>query len=194
MKDLAPTALERVLQQLIFDELWLLHPSWERAASNARIEESVTGEFAAVGAQLSEEERRGRIDIRYKTAAGRHVIVELKKYDRVVTAPDLIGQLRKYKTALEKCLNERFPDESRDIEVIAILGSPPPGDDGENRDMLAVINARYITYDQLVRDAERSYAEYLRRDEEVSELVEIINGLNEDFGSQGQPSTQALVP
>ena len=73
--------------------------------------------------------------------------------------------------------------------MIAILGSPPPGDDGENRRMLAAVNARYITYDQLVRDAERSYAEYLRRDEEVSKLVEIIKGLDEDFKSQGQPST-----
>ncbi len=189
LKDLAPTALERVLQQLLFEELWLLHPSWERAAANARIEERVTTEFEAVSVKLSEEERKGRIDIRYKTAAGRHVIVELKKYGRTVTAPNLIEQLRKYKTALEKCLSQRFPDESRDIEMIAILGSPPPGDDGENRRMLAAVNARYITYDQLVRDAERSYAEYLRRDEEVSKLVEIIKGLDEDFERQGQPST-----
>lgn len=32
--------LEKVLQKFIFRELWLLHPSWERAASNTRIEET----------------------------------------------------------------------------------------------------------------------------------------------------------
>ncbi len=81
---LRKTALEKVLQRHIFNHLWLLHPSWERATSNSRIEEAVTKEFGRINARLSEEEKKGRIDIRYQTAAGKHVIVELKKYDRSV--------------------------------------------------------------------------------------------------------------
>ena len=175
--------LEKVLQQFIFKELWLLHPSWERAASNSRIEQSVQKEFDAINADLTEDEKKGRIDIRYKTAAGKHIIIELKKYDRSVSATDLIAQLRKYRDALAKCLRTKFPEEPAHIEMIAILGSPPsPRDsDQENRRMLGTVNARYITYDQLVLEAERSYADYLKKDEKVSELIEIVNGLDVDF-------------
>ena len=175
--------LEKVLQEFIFKELWLLHPSWERAASNARIEETVKQEFDKIDAKLSKEEKRGRIDIRYKTAAGKHIIIELKKGDRTVTATALIDQLRKYRNALAKCLATKFPEEPANIEMIAILGSPPRPveNDQENRNLLATIQARYITYDQLVLEAERSYAEYLEKDEKISELIEIVNGLDADF-------------
>ena len=175
--------LEKVLQKFIFKELWLLHPSWERAASNRRIEETVKKEFDQIDAKLTEEEKKGRIDIRYKTAAGKHIIIELKKYDRVVNATDLIAQLRKYRDALAKCLRTKFPEEPTHIEMIAILGSPPgPADsDQENRNLLATINARYITYDQLVLEAERSYGEYLEKDKKISELIQIVDGLDADF-------------
>ena len=87
--------------------------------------------------------------------------------------------------ALAKCLRTRFPEEPAHIEMIAILGSPPgPGSDQENRDLLASIHARYITYDQLVLEAERSYKEYLEKDKEISELIEIVDGLDEDFAPQ----------
>lgn len=178
--------LEKVLQKFIFKELWLLHPSWERAASNTRIEETVKTEFDKIDAKLTEKEKRGRIDIRYKTAAGKHIIIELKKYDRAINAEDLIYQLRKYRNALAKCLKTKFPNEPTHIEMIAILGSPPrPADsDKENRNLLATINARYITYDQLVLEAERSYAEYLEKDRKISELIEIVDGLDTDFADQ----------
>ena len=99
-------------------------PSWERAASNSRIEEVVGTEFEGINAKLSTEEKAGRIDIRYRTAAGKHIIVELKKYDRRVSVEDLIKQLRKYRNALRKCLATKFPDEPVHIEIISILGSP----------------------------------------------------------------------
>ena len=186
-RDLVDTnVLEKVLQQFIFKELWLLHPSWERAASNTRIEETVKKEFDKINAKLTEKEKNGRIDIRYKTAAGKHIIIELKKADRAVNATDLISQLRKYRDALAKCLATKFPEEPANIEMIAILGSRPrPVDsDQENRNLLATIQARYITYDQLVLEAERSYAEYLEKDNKISELIEIVNGLDADFVEQ----------
>src|SRR5664280_1008879 len=99
----------------IRDSLWLLHPSWERASTNSRIEESVTKEFTKIDAKLSEAERRGRIDIRYRTAAGKNIIIELKKYDRSVALGELLDQLQKYRNALEKVL-KKFPDEPQDIE------------------------------------------------------------------------------
>ena len=182
-KDLVDkNVLEKVLQKFIFKELWLLHPSWERAATNSRIEESVTQEFRNVDAKLTEEEKKGRIDIRYKTAAGKHVIIELKKYDRTVKATELIEQLQKYRDALDKCLRTKFPEQPRQIELISILGKPPSGSsEQENLRLLSAINARYITYDQLVFEAERSYREYLEKDSKITELIEIVNNLEHDF-------------
>ncbi len=177
--DSTPTVKEKVLQEYIFDHLWLLHPSWERASTNARIEEAVKKEFDDVAKSLTEEERQGRIDIRYKTAAGKHIIVELKKYDRKVDVLDLSKQIRKYRSALIKCLAEKFPEESTIVEVICILGSPPLPHDSvdENARVLKEYNARFVTYDTLIKEALDSYEEYLEREKKISELIEIIESI-----------------
>ena len=173
---------ERVIQQFLFDHLWLLHPSWERASTNLRIEEAVTKEFEKIDAGLSEEERRGRIDIRYRTAAGKHIIIELKKYDVDINLFTLAEQLSKYRGALTKCLAERFPDESRNIEAIAILGQPPigPGVTPEAiDDVLGAINARFMTYDTLIAEALKSYDEYLEADRRVGRISAILDRLDD---------------
>jgi hypothetical protein len=128
---------------------------------------------------LSEEEKKGRIDIRYKTAAGKHIIVELKKYDRKVNVDELIPQIRKYRTALEKCLKTHLPDQNPTIESIIILGDhPEPKNQPEkNIQHLSLEGARYVLYDQLITDALQSYQEYIDKDEEVSDLLRIVENI-----------------
>lgn len=172
---------EKLIQRYLFGHLWLLDPSWERASTNARIEEAVTKEFDEVDASLTEEERRGRVDIRYRTAAGKHIIIELKKYDVSVDLSDLFRQLAKYRSALEKCLTEKFPTEHQNIELIAILGKPPTGPAATPErivDVLETLNARYITYDDLIADTIRSYQDYLDADKEVSRISDILDRLD----------------
>lgn len=180
LERILPGAKERVLQKHVFDHLWLLDPSWERASSNFRIEEAVTTEFNKIDAKLTDEEKSGRIDIRYRTAAGKHIIIELKKYDRSVDITDLIRQIRKYKGALEKCLRTQFPDQNRVIECICLLGSPPEPLDQEleNINMLRAIDARYMTYDTLVQETLESYREYLIREKKISELTDLLDSLD----------------
>ncbi|MEO1218809.1 MAG: ATP-binding protein, partial [Bacteroidota bacterium] len=73
--------LEAVLQKHIFDNLWLLNPSWERATQATEYMESKIGKaFEDVSDKLTDEQKRGRIDIGYRTAGGKHIIVELKRY------------------------------------------------------------------------------------------------------------------
>jgi hypothetical protein len=191
-EEVLPDAKEKLLQRYIFDHLWLLDPSWERAASNQRIEAAVTKEFRDLDAKLTDEERKGRIDIRYRTAAGKHVIIELKKYDRSVDAMELVAQVRKYRDALDKCLRTRFPQEPRLIETICVLGSPPAPNDtdhaAENANLLRQVGARSITYDELIQDTRNSYEEYLAKQKEVSELLAMINKLDDDFGTVAPPS------
>lgn len=185
--NIAPTALEKILQDFIFDHLWLLHPSLERATSDAHIESTVMREFSTEGnLKLSDEEKRGRIDIRYRTAVGTHVIVELKRHEKAVKTHVLVGQLRKYRNALQKCLSQRFPDDPRPIQLVTILGRPPLPDDTdehkkENRRMMEAIDARWVTYDQLVLEAERSYAEYLNQEQKVLQLMATLERLDADF-------------
>jgi len=73
-KDLVnPKTKEKVLQQYIFKHLWLLDPSWERAAYDAHIEVTVNKLFKEIDAGLTEEESLGRLDIKYRTAAGKNI-------------------------------------------------------------------------------------------------------------------------
>lgn len=179
-EEIAPKARETVIRDYIFDHLWLLHPSWERASTDKRMEESVTKEWKKIDAALSPDEKRGRIDIRYRTAAGKHIIIELKKYDRKVAAEELSAQVRKYQSALRKCLAKAYPDEKEPIiESICILGSAPePADeDKRNRDLLAASQTRYITYEQLIRQTRESYADYLKTNEKLSRIQKLVENI-----------------
>ncbi|MBM3240730.1 hypothetical protein FJZ31_30980 [Candidatus Poribacteria bacterium] len=170
---------EKVIQKHLFDHLWLLHPSWERASTNQRMEETITKEFADVDAGLTEEEKKGRVDIRYKTAANKHIIIELKKYEVKVETLQLLAQIDKYRRALEKCLNTKFPNQPKLIEIICVLGSAPEPIDDEERNVerLKTANARYITYDTLIQESLASYDEYLKKEKEISRLIDIIEKL-----------------
>jgi hypothetical protein len=84
-------------------------------------------------------------------------------------------------------LRTKFPSEPRVIETICVLGSPPTPHDTdhaeENIRLLREVGARYITYDELIQDTRASYEEYLAKQKEVSELLEMINRLDDDFGT-----------
>ena len=176
-ENIAPTAKEKVIQQHIFDHLWLLDPSWERASTDQHIEQKAITAFGKITAKLKKEEQEGRVDIRYQTAAGKHIIIELKKYSRSVTATELIDQISKYRNALEKILAVTYPDRSPDIGIICILGRKPPGKDKENRQMLDAINAKYITYDSLIRQTRDSYRDFIDKNKELARIQKLIEKL-----------------
>ncbi|MGA8417973.1 MAG: ATP-binding protein [Candidatus Dormiibacterota bacterium] len=171
-------AKERVIQRHLFDHLWLLDSSWERASTNERIEETVMKEFAKIDANLTVDEKAARIDIRYRTAAGKHIIIELKRYSVTVSTSDLVAQIGKYRSALQKCIAEQFPDEPHEIECIAVVGKVPTDlSPDEVKRTLAGLGTRVVTYDMLIANALRSYQDYLERHKEVSRLAELIERL-----------------
>lgn len=171
-------AKERLIQKHLFNHLWLLDTSWERAATNERIEQTAEKEFDKIDASLTETERAGRIDIRYRTAAGKHIIIELKRYGVVVTTGDLVNQIGKYRSALQKCLKAQFPKEPTEIECIAVLGQMPTDLEPEEvTRTLAGSNTRVVTYDSLIANAQRSYQDYLEKHKEVSRLTDLIERL-----------------
>ena len=91
---------ERVIQNHLFKHLWLLDPSWERAAQTERMESRVEKAFDSINAGLSEEQRNGRLDIKYKTTGNKHVVIELKRPDVTIDSSELQKQVKKYRGAV----------------------------------------------------------------------------------------------
>ena len=181
-------AKEKVLQNYLFDHLWLLDSSWERAAVKPLKEQSVRTECKELDKILSDKHEAGRIDIRYQTLGGKHVIIELKRYRRQVQLMELTAQVTKYYNALEKCLRARYPNSfSRTlIEVICIIGKPPTGgrDADHVANLLATSNARFITYEELIEQAQLRYTEYFEAEREIGKLSKLLDGINFEYADE----------
>ena len=171
-------AREQVLQDYLFDHLWLLDPAWERAAKSEYIEKTVLKAFEDVTAKLSKEEKAARIDIGYRTHAGKHVIVELKRASARPGVSALHEQLSKYRGALTKVLRDQLDSDASppEIECVAVLGHEPGGSASreEKVNTLRAINARWVTYASLFTGAEESYREYLDAHKRASRLNELL--------------------
>ncbi len=178
-------ALERVLQEHIFTHLWLLDPSWERATATvpSYMEASVTKMFEDEDKDLTKEERSSRIDIKYTTAQGKHVIVELKKADRSIRTDEVYRQLDNYRRAFEKVARQH-EDPPKPLELICIVGKDLRGwvDHRERErtaEALAAIGGRVVTYQQLIAGSEASYREFLTRHAEAGKVSELIREIGE---------------
>lgn len=72
-------SLEKVIQDHLSKNLWLLDPSWDRSTELPVVEQAFKTQFKTINAGLSKEELDARLDIRYKKASNKHLIIELKK-------------------------------------------------------------------------------------------------------------------
>ena len=176
-------AKERVIQEYIFDHLWLLDPSWERTESSELMEKRVGSLFEDVGAKLSDEEKNARLDIKYRKTAGKHVIVELKRPDRSVSVYDLARQIEKYRSGMLKIL-ESVGIRHEPIEFVCLLGKAPMewgGPDGKRmvEETLDVLNARYVNYDELLENSFRAYSDYLCRSDVIDRIGGVIREIDD---------------
>ncbi|NKS17749.1 hypothetical protein GS490_15630 [Rhodococcus hoagii] len=175
---------EKVLQEHLFSNLWLLDASWERATESARMEQKLK-DMAESDFKVSSEKKDelGRIDIRYATASGRHVIVELKRYSVRPDVDDLRLQGQKYAVSLKKAL-EKAGNADPIIEVIFVLGDQPkaanpgllPTHEYQKR-QFETINGRVVLYDELIENALAQYDEYLGASEKAKQLDELLESI-----------------
>ena len=177
-------ALEKILQKYIYDHLWLLDPSWDKATETPYMEKRITQAFESISSKISKEETAGRPDIRYKKTAGKHIIIELKRAGVTVKKGELSDQLNKYKTALRKQLDNA--KEEGAIECICLLGKLPQGWDEsstrqEGENSLAAENIRVITYEQLIRDAQLMYQQYLDKEKDRGRIRQLLNEIDQDI-------------
>lgn len=171
---------EKVIQKHLFNHLWLLDPSWDRAAGAAYMEKTVKAEFDIIDADLSKEERRGRIDIKYKMTSGKHVIIELKRPSVEMDDLELIRQVDKYRTALQKLLDQH--DRKEPIDIVCIVGTQlTQWTDSVERERsvrtLAERSIRIVFYDELIGNAYQSYQEFLEANEEAGRVYELVKNI-----------------
>ena len=171
-------AKERVLQKYLFDHLWLLDPAWERATGSPIMESRLMTEGVLIE-DLTEKERLGRVDIAYRTNAGKHVIVELKKVGRKMGLLELVEQGQTYVDKLTKILREQN-QTSPDIEVIFVLGKTVD-EEASNPDRLKSSmtsispGSRIVHYDTLIRGAQEAYSAYIEKSKSLDKLEEIVD-------------------
>src|SRR5277367_891019 len=149
---------EKVLQKHLFAHLWLLDPGWERAAGSARIEQILKKQYKEFDPKLTDAESKGRVDIRYRTNAGEHIIVELKRAKRRLHLAELVEQGTKYRSALLKCLAAQDIHNPH-ISVVFVVGQPifedeEPGGAQMVEKALGSFSGRVINYETLISGAQ----------------------------------------
>ena len=173
-------AVEKVVQECLYDHLWLLDPSWDRATETPLMEKNVRTEFGKLDAKLTDKEKRGRFDIKYKMTSGRHVIIELKRSGRTLDELALIAQVDNYRNALEKLVAETGKDEP--VEVICIVGKPlkqwvNPAKEKESKESMEPRNIRVIRYQELIENAYRNYKDFLEKNPEAGRTYRLIKSI-----------------
>ena len=170
-------ALEKVIQNYLFKHLWLLDPAWERPTSNTEMEISIKKHFEE-DVKLTDEEKAARLDICFKNFAGKTIVIELKRYNRHVSLGELVDQVGKYSTAIEKGLQKRS-ESTKNYEIIVVLGQIVDGDAERVQKTLAQSQARIVYYDKLISDAQNAYKRYFEKHDELNDIIEIFKKLDE---------------
>ncbi|MCY3841643.1 MAG: ATP-binding protein [Gammaproteobacteria bacterium] len=167
-------AKERVLQEYIFDHLFLLDPGWERATRFDDLERRMEKVL----------ENRQRIDIqytRYRRVAAAHVIVELKRRSAAVTKTGLESQVTGYIAELKKELAKSANDNaSLPIEAVCVVGRLPSEWTDEatrqsGEQSLRPLGIRVVTYDELIDNAYQAYGRFLEASASKSKLRELMD-------------------
>jgi len=169
--------IEKQLQKYLFENLWLLDPSWEAVSSSPRMESKLLEDIEAH--DLNQKEALARVDLTYKTYAGKHIIIELKRAGRKLRLIDLQGQGQTYVDKLEKILLEQGIT-SPNIEVVFVIGKPI--DEEKNnpsrlKASMAAISAgsRIVHYESLLKGTKEAYAEYLEITIELDRIQKIVD-------------------
>jgi len=172
--------LEKVVQEYLYEHLWLLDPSWERVSGSQEIERTLSQELKRADPNA---DKGARLDIEYKTISGKHIIIEMKKPDVIPSIETLQAQGRKYVKAVKQWYREHpnscpVSGQIPNIEIIFLLGDTHNVNDEEDREyienILKALNAKIMTYGDLITQTKQTYSDYIRCQSESQRLKNII--------------------
>ena len=175
-------ALEKVLQKFLFNHLWLLDPSWDRATAEPvmemEIKKAVLDDEEFDGEYMEEI---GRIDIQYRKSAGKHVIIELKRASVRTETARLFNQVQKYQRKLKQLLSHTGRSRE-DYEIFCIVGKDlldwtEPSGREDSSNTLKSVHARVVTYDEMTGNARRAYTDYLNATTDAGKIHRVLEAI-----------------
>jgi hypothetical protein len=172
---------EKVLQKHLFSNLWLLDTGWERAAGSERIEQILKKEYKDFSPDLTDEQSKGRVDIRYRTNAGEHIIVELKRAGKRLHVAEVVEQVIKYDAALRKCLASQG-NHNPHVSIVVVVGQPlyeddEPGGLEKREHSLAAYKTRVMHYETPIATAHAQYGEFLDKSAQADRIDTLLSKL-----------------
>lgn len=184
--DVAENVLEKVLQEKLHSNLWLLDPAWDRISQDVTMEERVFELAESFGADRPEEDALKRIDLRYCNVQNRHVIIELKRPGVKPDIDVLYDQGLTYIRALTQILEETGRGDEP-YEVIFVVGQnpgaqkapPSKNPDDYSRERVADLNGRVFRYQELIHRARAQYSDYIEKNKNLTRVSEVLDALSD---------------
>ena len=188
-------ARERAMQEHLYKHLWLLDPSWERATHTEHMETRIKDALGGIYDSLTDGQRRARLDIYYSTTGNKHVIIELKRASRVLITTDLTAQISKYRAAALNVL-QSMGKQDEPLEFVCVIGHPlrdwDETTDGRvvSRRLLEALNARVVSYEELIENALQAYQDYLADADDAGRVYRLIESIERDDLQDLSPSSR----
>ena len=182
--------LAKVDREHLLDRLWILDPSWERAAGTGRIEAEVRRALEAVAAGEKGEEALQCI--RYRAAAGKHIVIDLKEPGARIGTGNLVAQISKYEEAMRRVL-DKHGRGGEPVEFVCVVGVDlvdwnDAGSRDRSQKALAAYSARIVTYGELVGGARESYRRHIGGRNGASRMYDFIMDIREGDQRLMRPS------
>ena len=170
---------ERVLEEYIFDHLWLLDPAWERATEYQHMEQRLQNAVERVPIRDRHEVRP---DVRYRRISGAHVIIELKRASVKTRKTAIEDQVNDYIAAVSQEIEKDPNEQGYPIEAISLVGELPTGWDNPNtrqrdEDSLRDYGIRVMTYDELINRAHSAYTKFVKAQAPLNDLRDTIEAI-----------------
>ena len=171
-------SLEKVAQQYLFENLWLLDPSWGRVSGTETMEVTLTEYLKKA---VPEEMEGARLDIAFRRTGGKFVIIELKRPGKPVPFPALLEQIRRYKIGIEQYFKDHpdvsgFGGRAPIIDAYLLVDHAPTMIEADHQSLRAY-NAAIITYKGLIDNAKSAYEQYLDVHKKTSRIESIVSRL-----------------
>lgn len=167
---------ERLVQEKIFQNTWLMDASWERPTVDPDMEKKFVDKLEGERLGLDKNVALSRYDIKYLTVSNKDLLIELKRGGRSVSFAELIEQVDKYSTIMTALATDAR--KAPNFEIIVLIGVLPPGGFNQQQEnSFKSFNARVMTFSQLIEHAKASYGEYLEAHKKVSNIQNLIDRL-----------------
>lgn len=166
---------EKLVQEKIFENTWLLDPSWERPTADAKMEKRFIDSLKAKKVGIDKNVALSRYDIKYRSVSNKDLVIELKRGGRKIKISEIIEQVQKYGEILEALALEA--KESPNYEIVVIVDGSKNKYSQKEDEALRPFHARVMTFQQLIKNAVSSYKEHLAAQKKIARIEAILDKL-----------------